>query len=447
MSKLKRNISSLKLRLFDRLVRGIRPHGGDETKFDILKLRLLEHLVQGTYSHEHHKITFDILKLRLLENLVQGIYSHGDDETKFDNLKLRLLENLVEGAYSHGDDETKFDNLKLRLLEHLVQGTYSHEDGETKFDPDSALSQVGNKKAGVILLKQFVEILTLSGGLIGKIERILLSLRTPAFLLTQAVVAKCLLLMEQHPSAHLEDMYETGRLEQEFGQLFNRLLNDLGFKETLATSNIRELYAEEVFEGIGEISLPLNVSNEASHHENHMDMMFVVAAAKLKGSKRVFEFGTYMGRTTCGLASISDEVEVNTLNLPPEDDLRYGPYIGKLIADSPYRDRIKQLFSDSRKFDTAPYASSMDYIFVDADHSYEGVKNDTIKAFEMLKPGGIIMWHDFAPKSPGVYGYLQELNVERPLIRIRNTCLVLYIDGFDVDGFTPKAEVNFLEDA
>lgn len=336
--------------------------------------------------------------------------------------------------------------LKLKLLEHLVQDTYSHGNDESKFDTDTAIAQVAEKKAGTILLNQFAEILMLSGTLIGKIERILLSLRTPTFLLTQAVVAKCLLLMDQNPRAHLEEMYKTGRIEHEFGGLFNRLLNDLGFKQDLAKSKIRELYAEEVFEGIGEISLPLNISNEASHHENHMDMMFVVAAAKLKGSKHIFEFGTYMGRTTCGLASISDDVEVITLNLPAEEDPRYGPYLGRLIQESPYRDRIKQLFSDSREFDTVPYASSMDYIFVDADHSYEGVKNDSIKAFEMLKPGGIIMWHDYAPKSPGVYGYLRELNIERPLIRIKNTSLVLYIDGFDVNGFTPKAGVSFLEE-
>jgi predicted O-methyltransferase YrrM len=225
------------------------------------------------------------------------------------------------------------------------------------------------------------------------------------------------------------------------------MLLELGFKKTLEASSIRELYAEEIFEGIGQVALPLNISNEASHHDNHMDMMFVVAAAKLRKAERIFEFGTYLGRTTCGFASISDDVKVFTLNLPPEADPRYGPYIGRLIKDSPYRDRVEQLFSDSRVFDTADYKSSMDYIFIDADHSYEAVRNDTLKAFEMLKPGGMVIWHDYAPKSPGVFGYLQELSRERPLIRIRNTSLVLYIDGMDVEGFVPKVGLNFLEDA
>lgn len=309
------------------------------------------------------------------------------------------------------------------------------------------ISNLENKKAGAILIGQFAEILASSGRHIDKIERILNGLRTHSLLLAQSTVSKCMLLMDKHPRARLEEMYVQGTLESELGGLFNRMLLELTFNKTLAASNIRELYAEEIFEGIGEVSLPLCISNEASHHENHMDMMFVVAAAKLRKAKRIFEFGTYMGRTTCGLASISETVKVFTLNLPPNEDYRYGPYIGKLIQDSPYKGQIEQLFSDSRKFDTTRYASSMDYIFVDADHSYEGVRNDTLKAFEMLKAGGMIIWHDYAPKSPGVFGYLQELSLERPLFRIRNTCLVLYIDGLDPRTFSPRRNVGFLEDA
>lgn len=39
-----------------------------------------------------------------------------------------------------------------------------------------------------------------------------------------------------------------------------------------------------------------------------------------------------------------------------------------------------------------------DLIFIDGDHSYEGVRNDTQKMFDMLKnETSIIVWHDYAP--------------------------------------------------
>lgn len=37
------------------------------------------------------------------------------------------------------------------------------------------------------------------------------------------------------------------------------------------------------------------------------------------------------------------------------------------------------------------------FIFVDGDHSYEGVKQDIINYFPLLKPGGIMMFHDYLP--------------------------------------------------
>ena len=336
---------------------------------------------------------------------------------------------------------------KLELLEYLLQDSWSDGNSKTsQFDSGTALKALENQKAGRILLKQFAEVLLASGSLIGRVERILQSIRIPTYLLLHSILAKQLLLLDIHPRARLAELHAAGKLEEEFGRAVNAHIARLSFEKTREVSKIRELYAEEIFEGISEISLPLGISNEASHHENHMDMMFVVAAAKHRNAKRIFEFGTYMGRTTVGLAAISPDVEVNTLNLPPSEDPRYGPYIGRLIKSSPHKDRINQLFSDSRKFDTAPYASGMDYIFIDADHSYEAVKNDTEKAFEMLAPGGMVVWHDYAPKSPGVYGYLQELSLQRPLFRIKNTCLIVYIDGVDVFRYEPKAYAESLED-
>ena len=37
----------------------------------------------------------------------------------------------------------------------------------------------------------------------------------------------------------------------------------------------------------------------------------------------------------------------------------------------------------------------MDLIFIDADHTYNAVVNDSNKAMEMLRPGGVLVWHDY----------------------------------------------------
>lgn len=198
-------------------------------------------------------------------------------------------------------------------------------------------------------------------------------------------------------------------------------------------SRIRQAYPTQLFPSLREVSVPIGVIHQESHHANHADMVYVCGIAKTVNARNIFEIGTYRGQTTCGLAATCRDAHIHTLNLPPDADPRYAPYIGMYIARSPDRERITQLFCDSRTFDTNPYSKSMDYIFIDGDHSYAGVKNDTEKALELLKPGGLIVWHDYAAKSPGVLDYLAEFSQERPLFRLRKTCLAVYIDGLDAE--------------
>ena len=50
----------------------------------------------------------------------------------------------------------------------------------------------------------------------------------------------------------------------------------------------------------------------------------------------------------------------------------------------------------------------MDFIFVDGAHSYDYVKNDSQKAWQMLRSGGIVAWHDCRVADPDVVKFLLE---------------------------------------
>jgi predicted O-methyltransferase YrrM len=139
-------------------------------------------------------------------------------------------------------------------------------------------------------------------------------------------------------------------------------------------------------------------------------------------AKRIFEFGTYKGVSTTQLAlNLPHDGMVFTLDLP-EDHPAYSLAIPKvaeqqiaaekgkgILIPHDLRSKVTFLRADSAKFDTAPYLESMDLIFVDGAHSYEYVKNDTVKGLEMLRPGGIIAWHDCTPSHPCVVRYLSIL--------------------------------------
>lgn len=124
----------------------------------------------------------------------------------------------------------------------------------------------------------------------------------------------------------------------------------------------------------------------------------------------VFEFGTFRGRTALNFAiNAPHDACVYTLDLPKnsprmqdtavnaadaeiiQKSLTGIDYIGK-----PESEKIRQLYGDSLTFDFTPFYGSADIVFVDGAHHYEAVKRDTANALRIVKPNGVVLWHDFA---------------------------------------------------
>ncbi len=51
-------------------------------------------------------------------------------------------------------------------------------------------------------------------------------------------------------------------------------------------------------------------------------------------------------------------------------------------------------------FKTAIGDEKLDFLFIDGDHSYEGVRNDYVMYSPFVRPGGIIAFHDVALHPP-----------------------------------------------
>ncbi len=158
--------------------------------------------------------------------------------------------------------------------------------------------------------------------------------------------------------------------------------------------------------------------------------------------KKIFEIGTFEGRTTLNMASnCPDDAIVYTLDLSKEKInsavLPIAPgdkqFINKEKPGSKYRDsdverKIVQLLGDSAIFDFTFFYNTIDFVFVDGSHSYEYVLNDSKIAIQLLKnQKGIILWHDYKSWE-GVTEALDELYVKntdfKHLRHIEGTSLV-----------------------
>lgn len=126
--------------------------------------------------------------------------------------------------------------------------------------------------------------------------------------------------------------------------------------------------------------------------------------------ENAFEFGTFDGRSTLNIAlNLPENGQITTFDLPP-DQISYAArtQIGKRFRDHPIAHRIKQLHGNTASFDFSPQHGQYDFIFIDADHSYENVSRDTDNALKLADPNGsIILWHDYA-NHKGVQRTLDE---------------------------------------
>jgi len=163
----------------------------------------------------------------------------------------------------------------------------------------------------------------------------------------------------------------------------------------------------------------------------------LVLLMKRVQARRVFEFGTYKGVSTTQLAlNLESGGKIFTLDLPDEDQPQYELAIdkpiertiaaeqgkGALIPEE-LRSVITFLRQDSARLDPAPYADSMDLVFVDGAHSADYVRNDSEKGWAMLRPGGVIVWHDCLPNHPDVVRYVR--NCGFGVQRIEGTSLAM----------------------
>lgn len=162
------------------------------------------------------------------------------------------------------------------------------------------------------------------------------------------------------------------------------------------------------------------------------ELLTIAGICRAMQPRRIFEIGTYSGASTLVMAiNAAPDVEIVTLDLDSAD-----PVIGSCFRNSPLADRIRQVRGDTRTFAFGPYEHSEDLVFIDANHAYEFIRNDTARAFEMLRPGGVIVWDDYRwlpehRECIGVTTFLDELVSTRECFSIEGTRLAVYVDRED----------------
>ena len=241
-------------------------------------------------------------------------------------------------------------------------------------------------------------------------------------------------------------LFGGGFLRQRHRRLLYTLCKHFGFEKETDDPNatpapaVPSIRAAEVIRD--DTRVELSRLADVAGNITPTELMLITAFVKQRQPMACFEIGTFDGRTTENMAANQPaEGRCYTLDLPPEGaataalplasgDITYieKPASGARMSAQARAGKITQLHGDSGAFDFSPWQGAIDLMFVDGSHSYDYVISDTEAAWKMVKPGGLILWHDYASRWwPGVTRALNELQARDARFAgmrwIRNTAL------------------------
>ncbi len=163
---------------------------------------------------------------------------------------------------------------------------------------------------------------------------------------------------------------------------------------------------------------------------------------------KIFEIGTFDGRTTLNMANSSnDKCQIYTLDLPHNEIDKtkniVNDYDKTLIdkdicgeriikSDLNCRHKINQLYGDSAIFDFKPFYGSIDLVFIDGAHDYENALSDSKTALDLIGNNGVILWHDYKIDVPVVDAIeaLKQIHPELNIYHINATNIAYYNKSF-----------------
>jgi predicted O-methyltransferase YrrM len=137
---------------------------------------------------------------------------------------------------------------------------------------------------------------------------------------------------------------------------------------------------------------------------------FLFRLARSKPASQIMEIGRYNGGSTFLLAVACDEYSrVTSIDIAPQNDA----LLQSALTKNGLERKVRVIVGDS--VHTEAKLSFYDLIFIDGDHSYEGVLKDYQHWKSALKPGGHLIFHNagrsraWTDTGPGPARLVQEI--------------------------------------
>lgn len=150
--------------------------------------------------------------------------------------------------------------------------------------------------------------------------------------------------------------------------------------------------------------------------------------------RRILELYTAEGDTSLALARSCPSAAVVTVDIvqelgvgKPTGEVPSRASVGRAFRSLHESQHISSQVIDPREFVWSSLGD-FDFVFIDGDHSYEGVVADTLRALRVANPGAVLVWDDYWSPCPDVMRFVDEMNhTENWLVRVEGSRIVFAV--------------------
>jgi hypothetical protein len=168
------------------------------------------------------------------------------------------------------------------------------------------------------------------------------------------------------------------------------------------------------------------------------DILLLKLLARKFPEGAYLEIGSWRGESIANVADVLSDCTSVTLSANEMRELNFGEEFIKVHGlFSKDHAQIKSVKANSFKLDFATLNKTFDLIFIDGDHTFEGVLNDTRKSYSVRKnENSVLVWHDYGFSPEKVRHSVLNAILEgiprekhKHLYHVSNTMCAVYLEN------------------